>query len=153
LQQAAQLGAFVGIWSPWIIAELNRVLTWRWIAKNGAEDRSQRECSKSAQAMMEILLPSFELVPALPPYPPAWESLTDQWDIPFGQPPKRAERNTLSRRTRAITRRETTTDAMDQLRREWDCVVRPLMTNYRCSKTVVTYAQEYCPEHKECSNP
>jgi hypothetical protein len=83
LQQAAQLGAFVGIWSPWIIAELNRVLTWRLIAKNGTEDRSQRECSKSAQAMMEILLPSFELVPALPPYPPAWESLADQWDVPI----------------------------------------------------------------------
>jgi hypothetical protein len=26
LQQAAQLGLFTVIWSPWIIAELNRVL-------------------------------------------------------------------------------------------------------------------------------
>lgn len=33
LQQAAQPGAYVPIWSPWIIAELNRVIVWRWIKK------------------------------------------------------------------------------------------------------------------------
>lgn len=32
---------------------------------------------------MEILLPSFELVAALPPYPAVWESLTDRWDVPI----------------------------------------------------------------------
>ncbi len=29
LQQLAASGAFTAIWSPWIIAELNRVLVWR----------------------------------------------------------------------------------------------------------------------------
>ena len=29
LQNAAQEGAFEALWSPWIIAELNRVLTWK----------------------------------------------------------------------------------------------------------------------------
>jgi len=31
LQLLAQAGLFTGIWSPWIVAELNRVLTWKWI--------------------------------------------------------------------------------------------------------------------------
>lgn len=34
-QEAAQLEMYVGIWSPWIIAELNRVLVWRWIEQRG----------------------------------------------------------------------------------------------------------------------
>jgi hypothetical protein len=83
LQQAAQLGAYVGIWSPWIIAELNRVLSWRWVERYGVSRRSERECSRQAKAMMSILLPSFELVAPLPPYPPVWDSLTDQWDHPI----------------------------------------------------------------------
>ena len=33
--------------------------------------------------MMEWLLPSFEVVTPLPPYPPAWASLTDRWDEPI----------------------------------------------------------------------
>jgi predicted nucleic acid-binding protein len=82
LQEAAQLDAFVGIWSPWVIAELNRVLTWLWIENKGNNQASERECSRQAKTMMEILLPSFELVAPLPPYPRAWESLTDQWDHP-----------------------------------------------------------------------
>lgn len=81
LQEAAHLEMYVGIWSPWIIAELNRVLVWRWIERKGVQ--SERECSRQAKAMMEILLPSFELVPALPPYPPAWETLSDRWDHPI----------------------------------------------------------------------
>ena len=32
LQQRAQLGTFEAVWSPWIVAELNRVLVWRWLA-------------------------------------------------------------------------------------------------------------------------
>jgi hypothetical protein len=83
LQQAAQIEAYIGIWSPWIIAELNRVLVWRWIKDRGHDAASERECSRQAKAMMSILLPSFELVAPLPPYPPAWESLTDKWDHPI----------------------------------------------------------------------
>jgi hypothetical protein len=72
---------YVGIWSPWIIAELNRVLVWRWFDRKGTQ--SERECSRQAKVMMEILLSSFELVPALPPYPLPWESLADKWDHPI----------------------------------------------------------------------
>jgi hypothetical protein len=90
LQQAAQLGAFVGIWSPWIIGELNRVLVWRWIkdappnrTANDLSDANERRCGMAAKIMMEWLLPSFELVAPLPPYPPAWTELHDQWDHPI----------------------------------------------------------------------
>lgn len=62
LQQLTEEGLFVGIWSPWIIAELYRVLTWRWIKDKGMSAESQRECSRQAKRMMEVLLPSFELV-------------------------------------------------------------------------------------------
>jgi hypothetical protein len=90
LQQAAQLGAFTAIWSPWIIAELNRVLVWRWIkspsrgiASGDLSPISQRRCSEAAKTMMQWLLPSFELVNPLPPYPPVWTNLADSWDHPI----------------------------------------------------------------------
>ncbi|HEU4784342.1 MAG TPA: PIN domain-containing protein [Ktedonobacterales bacterium] len=90
LQQAAQLGAFIAIWSPWIIAELNRVLVWRWIvdpptgiAAGDLSQRNQRRCSEAAKTMMQWLVPSFELVNPLPPYPPVWASLSDAWDHPI----------------------------------------------------------------------
>ena len=50
LQALAQAGLYRGIWSPWIIAELNRVLTWRWIrAANGDISRTnEKACSRAA---------------------------------------------------------------------------------------------------------
>jgi hypothetical protein len=86
LQRAAFYGYFTAIWSPWIIAELNRVLTWRWITDLTGGDLShanERACAQKAKAMMERLLPAFELVAPLPPYPPAWETLRDVWDQPI----------------------------------------------------------------------
>src|SRR5579862_6003301 len=85
LQVAAQAGLFAGYWSPWIIAELNRVLTWRWIERTTLPDLSranERRCSVAAHTMMEFLLTTFQLVETLPPYPPAWEALADRWDHP-----------------------------------------------------------------------
>lgn len=90
LQQAAQLGAFTAIWSPWIVAELNRVLVWHWLkhpANGGATGdlsrQNERRCSAAAKTMMEWLLPSFELVHPLPPYPLAWPTLSDAYDLPI----------------------------------------------------------------------
>jgi hypothetical protein len=85
LEQAARVGAFTAIWSPWIIAELNRVLVWRWIEVNGGDvsRSSQDRCSDAAAAMMQAMLPTFELVAPLPPYPPAWASLRDPSDHPI----------------------------------------------------------------------
>src|SRR6266699_1152224 len=90
LQEAAQLRIFTAIWSPWIIAELNRVLVWRWIKDppqgltcDDLSRANERRCGAAAKQMMERLLASFELVDPRPPYPPAWETLTDEWDYPI----------------------------------------------------------------------
>ena len=85
LQSLAQAGIYRGIWSSWIIAELNRVLTWKWIrAANGDLSRTnEKACSRAAKSMMALLFATFELVHPEPPYPPAWESLTDTWDRPI----------------------------------------------------------------------
>ncbi|HWE64854.1 MAG TPA: PIN domain-containing protein [Chloroflexota bacterium] len=100
LQSLAYDGAFTAIWSPWIIAELYRTLTWQWIertvvsATTAAGDMvtacdlttaNWTRCGESAKRMMEILLstPNWELVDPRPPYPPVWESLDDIWDYPI----------------------------------------------------------------------
>ncbi|HEY7835000.1 MAG TPA: PIN domain-containing protein [Ktedonobacterales bacterium] len=98
LQQAAQLGAYTAIWSPWIIAELNRVLVWRWIkspapglSPGDLSDANERRCGAAAKQMMQWLLPTFEVFTPLPPYAPAWESLTDVWDHPIWAAAKLAQ--------------------------------------------------------------
>jgi hypothetical protein len=84
LQLAAQEGAFEAIWSPWIIAELNRALVWAWVRRTSDfSRRNQRYCEAAAQTMMEILLDTFTLVAPEPPYPTAWATLRDRWDNPI----------------------------------------------------------------------
>lgn len=100
LQSLAQDGAFTAIWSPWIIAEMHRTLTWQWIertvftvttADGGAAPACDltpanwTRCGESAKRMMEIVLATtnWELVDPRPPYPPAWETLADVWDYPI----------------------------------------------------------------------
>lgn len=90
LQEAAALGAYTAIWSPWIIAELNRVLTWHWLTRplagrpvGDGSLANWRRCRTAANRMMALLLPTFELVHPLPPYPPAWPALTDVDDHPI----------------------------------------------------------------------
>src|SRR5690242_20982237 len=69
IQQAAQYPYFTALWSPWIIAELNRVLTWRWIKdpppgqpRDDLSDANERRSSEMAHRMMEWLLPTFEQI-------------------------------------------------------------------------------------------
>jgi len=86
LQQLAQSGIFTAIWSPWIIAELNRVLTWHWLTRIRPGDvspQSYARCSQAAKTMMDVLFATFTLVHPEPPYPRAWEGLTDPWDEPI----------------------------------------------------------------------
>jgi PIN domain len=90
LQKAAKSREFTAIWSPWIIAELNRVLVWRWIKdppaglpRDDVSDANENECRVMAKRMMKHLLPVFELVDPRPPYPSAWSTLADEWDIPI----------------------------------------------------------------------
>jgi hypothetical protein len=83
LQQQAKLGRFVALWSPWIVGELHRVLTWRWLKRRrDFGDANWRECGRKARIMMELLIPVFETVDPRPPYPDAWPELADPWDLP-----------------------------------------------------------------------
>jgi hypothetical protein len=80
------VGAFTAIWSPRIIAELNRVLAWRWITDRTGNDLSranEQRCSQAATIMMTWLLPVFEVVTPLPPYPQPWPTLKDSGDYPI----------------------------------------------------------------------
>ncbi len=100
LQQLAFNGAFIAIWSPYIISDLYRVLTWDQIKRTvediedipdvrrktyDVSEAKRRHVSLSAKKMMEVFLrnPNWLLVEARPPYPPAWPSLTDEWDHPI----------------------------------------------------------------------
>ncbi len=86
LQRAAMEGGFTAIWTPWIIAELNRVLVWRWIKDHTNGDLSaanERRSSQSAKKMMALLLAAFEVVNPRPPYPEAWQQLSDVDDYPI----------------------------------------------------------------------
>ena len=87
---------FIALWSPSIIAELNRVLTWKWLERTaqpastriaafayGLSGANWSRCSAAAAAMMEILESTFEVVAPRPPYPEAWEGLTGPWDVPI----------------------------------------------------------------------
>lgn len=100
LQSLALDGAFMAIWSPWIIGELHRTLTWHWLARKAIRVTSTDgdpvtacdvsaanwlRCGRMAKQMMEILLatPNWVLVDPRPPYPTAWETLADAWDYPI----------------------------------------------------------------------
>jgi predicted nucleic acid-binding protein len=85
LQIAAQDSLYTALWSPWIIAELHRVLTWRWLkaTNNDTSLDNQRRCSRAAKAMMQILVPTFELIDTRPPYPSAWDGFNDEDDMPI----------------------------------------------------------------------
>lgn len=77
-----RLGRFEAIWSSWIVAELNRVLTWRWAERYGSDATAQRTASIAAKEMMAYLLASFTLVDPPLPHPISWPELTDLWDVP-----------------------------------------------------------------------
>jgi hypothetical protein len=84
LQQNARIGAFTAVWSPWITAELVRVLTWKWIERDlDVSIANWRRCSISAKKMMGLLITTFEVVAPAPPYPAAWESFSDTDDHPI----------------------------------------------------------------------
>jgi hypothetical protein len=84
LQEASRSGAFIGIWSPWIIGELYRVLTWQWLERTrDFSPANATDCSRSAKSMMTLLIATFETVSPVPPYAPAWPGFADVDDHPI----------------------------------------------------------------------
>jgi len=83
LLEAAAFGLFCPLWSPWIIGELYRVLTWKWAQKYGTSETERRRCSVAANAMMTLVLPNWEPVDIAPPWPAVWPTLNDPYDVPI----------------------------------------------------------------------
>jgi hypothetical protein len=115
LQEVAATGLFTGLWSPWIIAELNRILTWRWITTRMPGDLSiaaERACADAANNMMAALLPTFEVVARArlthQPGPPCPIPTTTR----CGQPQSLGRPSTWCPRTRATTHRAGVTDVI-----------------------------------------
>jgi hypothetical protein len=87
LVQAARAGYLGPVWSPLIIAESNRVLTWIWLKRRGGDfsERSWRECSDAAKGMFQHLTAVFRVVDDYPSGDTAsWtDEPPDKWDIPI----------------------------------------------------------------------
>ena len=84
LHEAADAGLYTAIWSPWIIGELYRVLTWRWLDRTREySSANETACSRSSKIMMALLISTFEIVAPVPPYPRAWDTLPDIDDHPI----------------------------------------------------------------------
>lgn len=69
LVKLAQDGVFTAVWSDWIVGETWRLLTWQRVDEalqsrppRGMGQALWREISRSANAMMRICAPVFELV-------------------------------------------------------------------------------------------
>lgn len=88
LLRAARERLFVAYWSPWIIGELYRRLTWEW-CKRRPEDR--RGCSQSSKKLMRLLSEVFYVVDPKPPLPAGWPNFKDVDDHPIWAAAKCAE--------------------------------------------------------------
>jgi hypothetical protein len=93
LQQLAALGLYRAYWSPWIIAELNRVLTVRWLNETDGDMSvgNLAAMSRASKTMMAFLLQTLEVVNPRVPYPPAWPGLEDIDDMPIWAAARAAE--------------------------------------------------------------
>jgi len=70
-------------WSPWIIAELTRVLTVHWIERHGTSKQSLITMSKASKTMMTWLTTFFDIADPKPPWEKAWPALSDADDLPI----------------------------------------------------------------------
>jgi hypothetical protein len=108
LQQQAALGRFIAIWSPWIVGELHRVLTWRWLDRTRDYGNANwRACSNASATMMKLLLPVFETIAPAPPYPDLWSARADPGGMPrLGGAGAPGARHVVSENTRDFPPRD-----------------------------------------------
>ena len=91
LIDASKTGYIILIWSPLIIAESNRVLTWLWLKRHGREfsNSTWRQCSTDFKRMFGRLTSVFHVIEDSPPLAEAWIEPSDVWDIPIWTAAKR----------------------------------------------------------------
>jgi hypothetical protein len=90
----ARAGYLELIWSPLIIAEANRLLTWLWLKRNGGDqsNASWSRCSDAAKRMFSRLTQVFRVVDDCPPHEQLWtDRPADDWDVPIWTAAVRAE--------------------------------------------------------------
>ena len=83
---AADEGWIEPFWSPAIIAEVVRFLTWLWIRRNGGEvsDWARRAHSAEAHQWFDSMTALFRVVEDRPPLEPAWSDVPrDPHDAPI----------------------------------------------------------------------
>jgi hypothetical protein len=82
----AQAGYVLLVWSPLIIAEVSRLLTWHWIrtkSQGSLDRRSWDRCSADFKTWFDFMTHAFRVVDDRPPPAPMWtESPRDPWDRP-----------------------------------------------------------------------
>lgn len=90
---AAKAGYIIPYWSPLIIAESNRVLTWLWLKRRGGDfsEPSWERCSVDFKRMFARLTEVFRVVEDCPTASPPWDEPSDPWDIPIWTAAKRCE--------------------------------------------------------------
>jgi hypothetical protein len=94
LLDVAHKGLVRPLWSPLIISEVNRVLTWRWIKRHRGDltDSEWRQCSTASKRWFAELTTVFRVVEDCPPQVPLWaEVVPDEWDAPLWTAAKRGE--------------------------------------------------------------
>ena len=90
--RGARAGYVVPIWSPLIISEVNRLLTWMWLQRHDGEQTASTwtACSEASKRWFEIMTAVFRVADGCPPPEQAWSSQRDSWDVPVRSAAKRS---------------------------------------------------------------
>jgi len=104
--RAAQDGLLIAVWSPLIICEVNRLLTWLWIKRNGSDtsESSRRRCSADFKKWHSNVAVHFHVVEDRPPLAEMWtDAPPDPWDAPIWTAAVRAREAFGARRLLVVT--------------------------------------------------
>ena len=86
VRRAAEVGWIEPLWSPAIIAEVVRVLTWLWIGRNGGDvsDWARRAHPREAHQWFASMTALFRVVEDRPPLESSWSDVPrDPHDAPI----------------------------------------------------------------------
>ena len=84
--RAAEDGILIAVWSPLIISEVNRLLTWLWIRRhdNDTSESARRQCSANFKVWYANVAVHFQVVEDRPPLAEMWtDTPPDLWDAPI----------------------------------------------------------------------
>lgn len=83
---AVEDGRLLAWWSPFIICEVNRLLTWFWIRRHGGDlrDAAWRRCSADFKTWHANVAAHLRVIEDRPPLEPMWtDDPPDPWDAPI----------------------------------------------------------------------